>query len=184
MSLPKYQSAKRVSVYLSMPDGEIQTKAIIQDAFMHDKEVFVPYTHRSPTPPPTSVMDMVQLHSLEDYAALQADAWGIPTPAKDSIPGRQLAIPSVVSEDQTQIGGLGGLDFVVVPGMAFDKTLGRLGHGKGFYDYFFERCKAHADANGREMPVLGTLLGTASTCTCLVCKLTLRQSGLLSKSSY
>jgi 5-formyltetrahydrofolate cyclo-ligase len=36
----------------------------------------------------------------------------------------------------------GFLDVVVVPGVAFDPSGGRLGYGKGFYDRFLPQCKA------------------------------------------
>ena len=128
-------------MYLAMPTGEIQTDAIVRHAFEAGKLVYVPYLYKSTnsaTPP--RVMDMVSLHDLGDYEALKRDRWGIPS-----------VDPSSMLERHRVLGDEGHpatlkviLDLIIMPGVAFDRdpasgTIRRLGHGKGFYDYFIEQ---------------------------------------------
>jgi 5-formyltetrahydrofolate cyclo-ligase len=128
-----------------MPSGEIQTDAIVRHALSAGKAVYVPYLHRptipeSPDSPPR-VMDMVRLTSIDDYETLARDRWGIPS-----------IDPSTVHERDSILGSFDkpaalGLDFMLMPGVAFDLDsesgrIRRLGHGKGFYDYFIHRYLA------------------------------------------
>ncbi|KAL1620681.1 hypothetical protein SLS54_006037 [Diplodia seriata] len=162
LSLPEYQAARRISVYLSMPVGEISTAGIVKDALASGKKVFVPYTYQRSAHPelrPKSIMDMVELHSFRDFESFQPDKWGIPTPSAESITDRQNSFGGQgLSEGDTRPanGAEPGLDLIVVPGMLFDADFGRLGHGKGFYDFFFDRCQQHCGkASGVRMPFLG-----------------------------
>ncbi|TVY54944.1 putative 5-formyltetrahydrofolate cyclo-ligase [Lachnellula cervina] len=139
-SFKPYQNAKNIGVYLSMPTGEIQTDAIVRHALQSGKRVFVPYLHKSQTPSPEtprSVMEMVDLRSLSDYDSLTRDSWGIPTIDAESIREREHILGN--SRKET-----GQLDMILMPGVAFDMDpesgfVRRLGHGKGFYDYFLHR---------------------------------------------
>lgn len=123
-----------------MPSSEIQTDAIVRHALQSGKQVFVPYLFKPINPPtgtPKSVMDMVDIRSLSDYESLQPDSWGIPTIAADTVDEREHILKNSMKEST-------GLDMVLLPGVAFDvdpKTgfVRRLGHGKGFYDYFLHR---------------------------------------------
>ncbi|EKG17162.1 5-formyltetrahydrofolate cyclo-ligase [Macrophomina phaseolina MS6] len=162
LSLPEYQAAKRISVYLSMPVGEISTTGVVRDALANGKEVFIPYTYQRSVHPelkPKSIMDMVELHSFQDFENFQPDKWGIPTPSTESIKERKNSFGGQgLSEGDTDtVGGQGsGLDLIVMPGMAFDADFGRLGHGKGFYDFFLDRCRQHSEkASGVRVPFLG-----------------------------
>ncbi|KAI1107757.1 5-formyltetrahydrofolate cyclo-ligase [Jackrogersella minutella] len=142
-SFKPYVDAKRVAVYLSMPSGEIQTDSIVRHALSCGKQVFVPYLHKSglqPSDGPARLMDMVSLRDLKDYESLERDKWGIPS-----------VDAATVHERKRSVGELGGnrtedisLDLILLPGVAFDidpnsKAVRRLGHGKGFYDYFLHR---------------------------------------------
>lgn len=165
LSLPEYKKASRISIYLSMPTGEVSTKAIVLDALQEGKLVYIPYTFVPPCSSahgPKSLMNMVSLQSKEDYESLHPDAWGIPTPSKASIIERK----SCLNDDEVGSDGLRGastgsesLDMVVMPGMAFDKGLARLGHGKGYYDFFLQRLHQRGNvafgAADNQMPFLG-----------------------------
>ncbi|KAF2395811.1 5-formyltetrahydrofolate cyclo-ligase-like protein [Trichodelitschia bisporula] len=153
LALPEYQSATRISVYLSMPSGEVQTDAIVRDALRMGKQVFVPYIYRtsSPPSPPRNVMDMLEVHSVEDYEAFARDKWGIPTVDAKSVAGRHNCFggrgrtegpTESVDGSAADIVKDAALDLVVTPGVAFDTGFGRLGHGMGFYDNFFARCSS------------------------------------------
>jgi 5-formyltetrahydrofolate cyclo-ligase len=47
------------------------------------------------------------------------------------------------------------LDIVLLPGVGFDHQMNRIGHGKGYYDHFIQRCHDYAKKVGREPPALG-----------------------------
>jgi 5-formyltetrahydrofolate cyclo-ligase len=160
LALPQYRAAQRLSVYLSMPTGEISTTEIVRDAMNAGKQVFVPYTYQVSQKvggQPSSIMDMVELKSFEDFQGFKADKWGIPTPSEDSIAERRNSFGGTgKSEGQWAQSSRGaGLDLIVVPGMAFDRNMGRLGHGKGYYDYFLGRCHSQSAQGQTKMPFLG-----------------------------
>ncbi|PHH65833.1 hypothetical protein CDD81_1202 [Ophiocordyceps australis] len=151
VSFQPYRDARSISLFLSMPAAEVQTDAIVRHALTCGKHVFVPYLHRasapdlppqksSPPHPPNRVMDMVQLRSVDDYDSLRRDRWGIPSVDPASVPGRQRILAPDAAE----------LDLVLLPGVAFDTDeagfVRRLGHGRGFYDYFISRY-LHARAS-------------------------------------
>lgn len=144
-ALKEYQHAKRISIYLSMPAGEVHTPAIVRDALRSGKRVFVPYFYSVPVQNQakrTLVMDMLELTSIRDYERLEPDSWGIPTLSEDSIKHRVNCFGGTGrSTDSNGAQGGMGLDLIVTPGLAFDRNIGRLGRGKGFYDRFFKRCQ-------------------------------------------
>lgn len=122
-----------------MPTGEIQTDSIVRHALEVGKQVFVPYLYKpqGPLPDiPKSVMDMVKIQNLSDYESLKRDSWGIPTIAKDTVREREHILAKAGQ----------GLDLILMPGVAFDtepetQYVRRLGHGRGFYDYFLQRYR-------------------------------------------
>jgi 5-formyltetrahydrofolate cyclo-ligase len=128
-----------------MPSGEIQTDAIVRHALGEGKEVFVPYLFKNPNEAaasageaPQRIMDMVKLKDLKDYEGLERDSWGIPSINSGTVKGRERILESK-GRDADEL----GLDLMLMPGVAFDveeyTRVRRLGHGRGFYDYFLSR---------------------------------------------
>lgn len=136
-----------------MPSGEIQTDAIVRHAIESGKEVFIPYLHRNPLSSPglpARVMDMVRLRDMKDYEALARDKWGIPSVDPATVHERQRVPGGPDAHHSDQI----LLDLILMPGVAFDISpdtgaIRRLGHGKGFYDYFIDRHKSKAASMGQ-----------------------------------
>lgn len=162
LSLGEYKRAKSLSIYLSMPASEAQTDLLVKDALLSGKKVFVPFLY-SPSQESSEggkkrkVMDMLRLDSLDEYENLARDAWGIPSLSAEGVNDRENAMGGTgltLAGDGTTGNeeGLGGLDLVVVPAVAFDAQMNRLGHGAGFYDAFLARL---CDQGKRPKPYLG-----------------------------
>lgn len=148
LAFKPYADANRISVFLSMPSAEVQTDEIVRHALASGKQVYVPYLHKSPFTSnpnadpniPARVMDMVRLNDVEDYENLGRDKWGIPSIDPATVIKRQR----ILGDENAQHPNDATLDLILMPGVAFDvaadsKEIRRLGHGKGFYDFFLER---------------------------------------------
>lgn len=166
-TLPEYLKARRVGIYLSMPTAEISTRTIVLHALQEKKKVFIPYVYKfdqSDSRGLKSAMDMVSLQSSEDYESLRPDSWGIPTPGEETLNGRK----HILGEQETGQCNMDetrkeDLEIIVMPGVAFDRKLSRLGHGKGFYDSFLERyhrlhTSGESASTNKIMPFLGKVL--------------------------
>ncbi|KAE8146957.1 5-formyltetrahydrofolate cyclo-ligase [Aspergillus avenaceus] len=163
-SLTEYQHAKKIGVYLSMPSGELSTTAIVQDALINGKQVFIPYIHNIELPSAqqkTSIMDMLVLESMEEFNSLTPDKWGIPSLAKAQVANKTNCFGGTgisSSADEPNPTGDWGLDLIVMPGMAFDQGFRRLGHGKGYYDHFLNKySKEVENKTTPKMPLLVAL---------------------------
>ncbi|MBL7999666.1 MAG: 5-formyltetrahydrofolate cyclo-ligase [Candidatus Kapabacteria bacterium] len=110
----EYQRCETLHVYCSMR-SEVDTKPIREQAWRDGKRVVVPYV---------AAQDDMHLHHTEYRSgdAPGTDALGIPVPAVV----RPVTVEEL-RESQT---------LILVPMLAFNQRLYRLGYGKGYYDRF------------------------------------------------
>jgi 5-formyltetrahydrofolate cyclo-ligase len=106
-ALPEFSSAKAVMLYYGV-NNEVQTAGIIERALRGGKRVALPATNFE-----KRAMVPMEISGLEE---LQATKQGLLEPKTQR--------PVMTGE----------LDLVILPGVAFDKSGGRLGRGRGFYD--------------------------------------------------
>ncbi len=113
----RFRAAESLSIFVSLP-WEIDTRMLFERAFELHKRVYVPFVAGP------GDMRFVSCSSLADLDSFPRGAFGVAEPAAESISARTDAM------------SLMDLDLVIVPGLAFDTRLHRLGQGGGFYDRF------------------------------------------------
>lgn len=109
--MPEFAAAETVLLYASFK-SEVDTSGLVHLALESGKRVLLP---RVAGP------ELV-LHEIKGLEDLEKGAWGIPEP-------KSLCRQADVNE----------ADVIIVPGVAFDESGGRLGYGKGFYDRLLSR---------------------------------------------
>lgn len=112
-----YLDADAVFTYLSV-GAEVDTRAIIRDAWSRGKLVAVPRCV-----PNTNLMEWYRIDDFED---LERSAFGIDEPPAD--PARLVPVPAPSDPAPSAV--------AIVPGYSFDGEGYRLGYGGGFYDVF------------------------------------------------
>ena len=110
---PWVAAAKRVCVYISLPD-EVDTRRIIDAFFKAGKTVIVPKI----------VGDHLMLMPIDSWTDVRPGEFGILEPV-----GSQFIHASEV-------------DVFLVPGVAFDAEGHRLGRGRGYYDKLLAKVHA------------------------------------------
>lgn len=116
----RYKSSRRISIFVNM-ETEVSTEPIIRQIITDGKECFIPkYDDQS------RQMDMVKLASFKELEELPLTKWHIKQHTQ--FDPSQEALKT------------GGLDLIVVPAVAFTQEGARLGHGKGYYDIYYNRC--------------------------------------------
>ncbi|KAM0793793.1 hypothetical protein ACM66B_001209 [Microbotryomycetes sp. NB124-2] len=139
-----YKRAQTISCYLSTPTGEVDTDPIILDALNQGKALFVPFC---PINEPT-VMRMLRLRSVQHFQGLKLNRWQI----------RELDPLEIDTLDDAETEAVGGLDLILVPGMAFDLSRKRLGHGRGYYDRYVNRAYETYEQRFNKSPPLTVAL--------------------------
>lgn len=100
-----FRQASCIALYYSIP-GEVQTAAFLEKWF-EKKQLLLPLI----------VGDDLRLLPYKGTDSLTPGIFGIPEPTD---------IDTTVTESD--------VDLIIVPGVAFDRQLNRMGRGKGYYD--------------------------------------------------
>jgi 5-formyltetrahydrofolate cyclo-ligase len=118
-ALPEYASAKTVMFYVDVRT-EVRTRHYLPTALTHGKKIVVPYC----------VNDVLELFWLESMDELEIGMYKILEPKKDlrNVPEKRVDVAE--------------LDLIMVPGVAFDRSGARMGHGFGYYDKLLEHARA------------------------------------------
>jgi len=112
ISLPEFNAARALLVYVSSKDNEVDTLALIRTALERGRTVLVPVAVQS-----TREMVWSELKSLDE---LKRSTFGIMEPREEWVR------PCEHTET----------DAAIVPGIAFDVAGYRIGYGGGYYDRF------------------------------------------------
>lgn len=147
--LKEYQNATKIGIFISMPNGEINTYDVLKKSCTVEtpiKTVYVPVVGKNFE---FTDMELIQVNNISNYnnkvddegnknnddsnSAIFYDnwprnKWDIPEPPDD--------LPKIIAKP-------GELDLIIIPGLGFDIYGNRLGQGKGYYDRFLERMMNH-----------------------------------------
>ncbi|TWU31025.1 5-formyltetrahydrofolate cyclo-ligase [Novipirellula artificiosorum] len=116
VKLPEYAQADCVMWYVDT-DAEVRTQHVLADAIESKKRVVVPYCEVV-----NWIDQQLALFHLQSMDELAIGKYGVLEPKREL---RTLASKQV---DVKQLG------VILVPGVAFDRRGGRIGHGMGYYD--------------------------------------------------
>jgi 5-formyltetrahydrofolate cyclo-ligase len=110
VALDSFRQARGVLAYAPF-GSEVDTRALLRQVLDGGRLLALPRIERA-----RRRLALHQVRNLE--SELAPGPWGIPEP----VPGRCRPV------------GPGEIDFVLVPGLVFDPSGGRLGYGAGYYD--------------------------------------------------
>lgn len=121
-ALPEYAAAKTVLFYVDVR-SEVRTRHYLSTALKHGKKIVVPWCNDQ---------GELELFHLESVDELTIGMYRILEPPSElrSPPAKQVTPQE--------------LDLVMVPGVAFDRTGARMGHGKGYYDKLLQHARHDA----------------------------------------
>lgn len=116
-TLPEYAAARTVLMFVPMANRpEVDLRPLIQSALAAGKAVCLPRTDW--------VARTMTARRVTDLADLEPDA---AAPSAAGLQHPRESCPTVPPQE---------LDLLFTPGLGFDLTGGRIGHGAGFYDRF------------------------------------------------
>jgi 5-formyltetrahydrofolate cyclo-ligase len=115
--LPEYAAAQTVMFYVDVR-AEVRTRHYLPTALKHNKRIVVPYC----------VDGELELFHLQRMDELAVGMYKILEPKSElrAMPQKKIDVAE--------------LDLIMVPGVAFDRTGARMGHGFGYYDKLLEHA--------------------------------------------
>jgi 5-formyltetrahydrofolate cyclo-ligase len=119
VALPEYTRARTVMYYIDVR-SEVRTRHYLPTALTQGKKIVVPWCNDQ------GELELFHLESMEELAV---GMYKILEPKPEL---RRLPHKVVGAEE---------LDLVMVPGVAFDRAGGRMGHGKGYYDKLLQHAR-------------------------------------------
>jgi 5-formyltetrahydrofolate cyclo-ligase len=122
MALPEYARAKTVMYYVDVR-SEVRTRHALPDTLKQDKKIVVPWCNDK------GELELFHLESMDELAVGMYKILE-PKPELRHMPAKQLTATD--------------LDLVMVPGVAFDRTGARMGHGNGYYDKLLQHARLDA----------------------------------------
>ena len=117
MRSAEFKRAHHIMIYVPIA-GEVDTRDFLSQAFCQDKNIYIPKINST-----TKKMTPIQIKNPK--SELKRGTYGIMEPH-----GRHLKRLNPAK-----------LDLVIVPGLGFDRSGGRLGRGVGYFDRFLKRAK-------------------------------------------
>lgn len=112
----EFQSADVVHSYAAIDkNGEVSTDGLISTCLKHGKKVIVPKMKSN---------GELSHHSINSLDSLKPNEWGVPEPVFENEVSLQDGI------------------LIIVPMVASDFKLNRLGYGKGYYDRFLSKLQS------------------------------------------
>lgn len=121
VALPEYAAAQTVMFYVDVRT-EVRTREYLPQVLGRGKRIVVPYC----------VGGELELFLLESMDELAVGMYKILEPKAElrSLPEKRVGVEE--------------LDLIMVPGVAFDRTGARMGHGFGYYDKLLEHARPDA----------------------------------------
>jgi len=119
--LPSFQAARSVLMYVHVRH-EVHTADCIAQQLAAGRHIVIPYC----------AGDDLRLFRLRDLAELTIGCFGILEP------------PVALRSDSERVIQPQQLDLLVLPGVAFDRHGGRLGHGRGYFDRLLPQIRTDA----------------------------------------
>ncbi|KAL0485822.1 5-formyltetrahydrofolate cyclo-ligase [Acrasis kona] len=118
LSSQVYNQSSTICCYVPMLE-EIDTIPLIRHSLKNNKHVYVPNIRQD------GLIEMLKIEDENDFKTFVPNKWSILEPPSHTIPHRQNLLNT---KDEV---------LIITPGLGFDKSYGRIGRGKGYYDKFF-----------------------------------------------